>query len=337
MAEAFSKISTFTLYIEKFIADKENALANYGIKEQFIIREIGSAPVWPRSFWQALKFKKIATAVDADTIFFIRDVMTCFWLVCFSKEFRARYFFEIHSLERFPSFMYKIIISRARGIISTNRAKTAYIIKRWGIGSEKIISIPNGVDVRLFQNVPGRREMRKLLSLPLDRFIIMYVGSSQYWKGVETILECAEKFPTYLFVTVGCDIQSHNNVIVVPRVQPIQVPQYLRAADLLVAPYPSEFALSNKWTSPLKIMEYMASGTPIIASNVPSVRELLNENNAHLVSVDKPENLQKEIDWAAKHSMEMERRALLAHDQVQQYSWDERARQVVDFITTQVS
>jgi glycosyltransferase involved in cell wall biosynthesis len=62
-----------------------------------------------------------------------------------------------------------------------------------------------------------------------------------------------------------------------------RIPEYQMAADMLVLPNIPSTKESEKYTSPIKMFEYMASGVPIIASDMPSLREVLNDHNATLI------------------------------------------------------
>ena len=74
-----------------------------------------------------------------------------------------------------------------------------------------------------------------------------------------------------------------------------KIPVYLKAADILALPNSGKTEMSRCYTSPLKLFEYMASQRPIIASNLPSIREILNEDTAVLVQADSPEKFAIEI------------------------------------------
>src|SRR6185295_19644270 len=58
---------------------------------------------------------------------------------------------------------------------------------------------------------------------------------------------------------------------------PTRVPLYLAAADLAVVSNRAKPAISARHTSPLKLLEAMAVGVPLVASDLPSLRELLED------------------------------------------------------------
>ena len=77
------------------------------------------------------------------------------------------------------------------------------------------------------------------------------------------------------------------------------MPLWLRAADVLVIPSTATSALSERYTSPMKLFEYMASGTPIIATDVPSIREILPDDEGWYVIPDHPASLGTHITSVA--------------------------------------
>jgi glycosyltransferase involved in cell wall biosynthesis len=106
---------------------------------------------------------------------------------------------------------------------------------------------------------------------------------------------------------------------------------YQKAGDILLMPFPDieHYAF---YMSPLKMFEYMASRRPIVASDLPSIREILNENNAVLVKPgdcrDLAVNLRKVIiDKALGDNL-----AQQAFKDAQEYSWEKRAAKILDFI-----
>ena len=83
----------------------------------------------------------------------------------------------------------------------------------------------------------------------------------------------------------------------------------------------------------MKMFEYMTSHEPIVASDLPSFREVLNEKNAILVESDSPEAMARglkkvfsDTEFSAKISEQ-------AYQDVQKYAWDNRAKNILDAIS----
>ena len=76
----------------------------------------------------------------------------------------------------------------------------------------------------------------------------------------------------------------------------------------------------------MKLFEYMASGNPIVASDLPSIRQVLNENNSILVAPEDPVALAEGIKKAV--NKDTSKLAAKAKEDVLAYSWTERAGRV---------
>jgi len=106
---------------------------------------------------------------------------------------------------------------------------------------------------------------------------------------------------------------------------PAAVAARLRQADVLTLPNPAS-AISSTFTSPLKLFEYMASGRPIVASDLPALREVLRDGeNALLVEPGSPQALTAGI-LRIKHDAALGRRlAAQAMVDAGQFTWARRA------------
>lgn len=126
---------------------------------------------------------------------------------------------------------------------------------------------------------------------------IGYAGGLREGNGIGLILELAKLLPSYAFHMVGgreAEIRSWTqahplaNVQWYGRLAPAEVSEFLASCDVLLAPYvegpkTSGGSDTSRWMSPLKIFEYMASGRPIVVSDIPVLREVLREEWARLV------------------------------------------------------
>jgi len=82
----------------------------------------------------------------------------------------------------------------------------------------------------------------------------------------------------------------------------------------------------------MKMFEYMAAGKPIVASNLPSIGEVLNEENALLVESDNPKMLAEGINKVLQNRDFSAKISHKAFNDVQSYSWHRRSGKVLSFI-----
>lgn len=148
-----------------------------------------------------------------------------------------------------------------------------------------------------FAELPSKAAARAELGLDPDAPLVVYTGGLLEWKGVDLLVDAARELPGARFVLVGgmdADVErlrrragGLSNVRVDGFQPPGRVPLYLAAGDVGVAPNRSRPAISARHTSPLKVFEAMACGLPLVASDLPSLRELLTDGeDAVLVAPD---------------------------------------------------
>ena len=91
--------------------------------------------------------------------------------------------------------------------------------------------------------------------------------------------------------------------------------------------------MSRYFTSPLKLFDYMAAGVPIVATDVPALREVLVDGeNALLVPPGDPEALAGAIDWILGDPALAERLRRRAFAEVADYTWERRAERIIEAV-----
>ena len=110
-----------------------------------------------------------------------------------------------------------------------------------------------------------------------------------------------------------------------------QVPSYLNVSDVLLMVYPNTEHYAH-FMSPLKLFEYMASGVHIVTSDLPSVREVLDNNSASFFVPDDVASLEKALLNVYENPDSSKEKALEALQEVSKYTWDKRAGGIVQFI-----
>lgn len=161
-----------------------------------------------------------------------------------------------------------------------------------------------GPDVRVtewaffseFRPVPAEEieALRADLGIPAGARVIVYAGTFEEYQGLHTFMSAIERvtarFPDVVAVLVGAggggvqslrrkahDLDLGDNVRLVERRPRRQMPAYLAMADVLVSPRAFGGNL------PLKVFDYLAAGRPIVATDIPTHRTILDDHCAVLV------------------------------------------------------
>ncbi len=138
---------------------------------------------------------------------------------------------------------------------------------------------------------------------------------------------------------VRLDARAHERGVA-PRVTftgwlpPASVTAELARAHVLVLPNPRTHT-SERYTSPLKLFEYLASGRPIVASDLAAIREVLRDDeNALLVEPGSAAALAGALRRIAGDRALGERLAARAFEDAASYGWDTRAEKIEAVIET---
>ena len=337
--EALSKVGvSVSLFVPNFFLNsKEDPFDYYKVKRLFKIKRFFSIRLirlGPVGFFleTIIFFLSIIFSSDfwqADYIF-SRDEM----LMAFSNFLGKKTIWETHTgsynvFARIALKKVKLVVAISQGL------KDFYVSK--GILPSKIIVSHDGIDLEDFKLPFSKTEARVVQGLPLDKKIVLYAGRLDGWKGVETFFEASKNFDDHtLAVVIGGEASQVNSFskkyskVNFLGYKPYKyLPMYQKSADVLIIPNTSKDNISRLYTSPLKVFSYMASGVPIVASDLPSIREVLNDNNAVLVKPDSPEDLWRGIKKVLEDNTRADIMAKQALLDVAKYSWIERTKTII--------
>ena len=242
----------------------------------------------------------------------------------------------------------------AHRLVTITQALKDEIIQIYGIpGSHPSVLVAlDGVDLGRYDDIPNPAEARRLLNahcnLNMDEecFTIGYTGHLYSGRGVALMLEMAERLPILTFILVGGEredvtnlhlrVESRNleNIILTGFVPNASLPRYQAACDELLMPYQYKVAGSSggdisKYLSPMKLFEYMACGRPILSSDLPVFREVLNDRNAILIT---PDDIDQWVASIEELRSDPDTRTELANQakmDVKQYTWKARAERIL--------
>ena len=247
---------------------------------------------------------------------------------------------EIHQPSRFWSRHDRLAFRLARRsrrlrIVCISQQLAGIVAREWGVDESTIIVEHSA------HNFPIRDDYATVVG-DRGRLCVMYVGSFDSGKGLDTVFEIARLHPEVDVIAVGGEVPLRHlphNLEVRPRVAHADVPDLLAKADILLMPFntyaggglPSGAAgVAEEFYSPLKMVEYLSAGRVIMASNLPSIAEVL-EDGVNSLLVD-PDSL---ASWSAaldRLESDPALRMRLAHGAAQtarRHTTRERARRVL--------
>lgn len=253
-------------------------------------------------------------------------------LIYFLSFFRKKLVWETHGWKW--NFRVATLFKRVHKIVAiTHAAKQRYV--RSGVKERHIIVAPDGIDESFFDSAISKDEARRRLELPIDGKIAMYIGLLDEWKGFRTLAETAPalKKEGYRVVIVGGTTEQlkskYPDVIFLGFIPYKSLAMVQTAADVLVIPNSAKSIVSSEYTSPLKLFAHMASGIPIVASRLPSLREVLDDATAYFFEPDNAENLAKVVVYAFTHEEESKEKAREALARARDYTWAKRAEKIL--------
>lgn len=279
-----------------------------------------------------------------------RDATSCL----LSTLFNYPIIFESHAPKDFKnpllSFFFNYLLNnkQVKRIVVITEALERYYKEHHPKSSQKLFVAPDGADP-----FPGNAK-KAMIQDNIEGFKVGYVGSLYPGKGLEVVVKLAPACPTMSFHIVGGNdtlvaswkkrTAGINNLFFYGFVEPNSVPSYINSFNVVLlpnqnivqaAPSPGMKSKSDigRWTSPLKMFEYMAAGKPIVASDLEVIREILcDQKNALLVP---PEDIN-----AWKNALETLRRNKELAQRIGQtakeafltnYSWQRRSEKVLFF------
>lgn len=234
-------------------------------------------------------------------------------------------------------------------ILCVSEPLKRHLATKWAIPAKKIAVFGNGVDVDTFRPRPeSDQEVRAQFGVE-NGPLVVFVGNFYAWHDVDTLLEAfaqvrinhsqaqlllvgdGDKRPAMM--RCAAELGLNGSVRFTGKLPHSQIPRLVSAADIAVAPAP--LMQEDFWLSPLKLYEYMAAGTALVASSVGEIDSFIDDGrNGLLVPPGDTEALAGQLD---RLMSDPTLRQTLSHqarrDAVQNHSWAhyvDRLEQVFD-------
>ncbi len=245
----------------------------------------------------------------------------------------------------------KWALGKADGIVCNGYAIHQVLLQQGLIDPERSMAVHQGFNPESYpagDRTGAQREARLRLGWSPTDNVAVYTGKV-YWPYAEVklLLQAASRLAVdgIRVVVVGgrsdhvqlwrdeAARQSVSNISFAGFVAPSEIVDYQVAADVLLSYYPSGIAL-NDYRSPGKLFEYMASGTPIVAADYASLREVLrDEDNALLIEPDDPSLLAQAVRRLLGDPALSARLGDQARKDAGEYTWAARAERISAFVS----
>ncbi|KKT29480.1 hypothetical protein A3G55_00755 [Candidatus Giovannonibacteria bacterium RIFCSPLOWO2_12_FULL_44_25] len=322
---------------------KQDPFEYYGVRRSFKITKLPTLDLITFGLGSFGFFAETITFLISSAIYLLFRKYD----ILYTREWAAGLFFknivlEIHSLPTreapTPIFLLLRIWKKAKALLVLTSFIKNKLVK-FGVPENKILILPDAVDLDQFQIQNSKFEIREKLDLPQDKKIAVYTGQLFEWKGAGTFIEAARLLKDIDFCMVGGSMVGelpYSNLHFVGQKPHSEIPLWLKAADVLVLPNKKGFKISEEYTSPLKLFEYMASGRPIVASDLPSLREILTEKEAVFFKPNDPADSARAIKEVLSNPQLASEISQNALQKVQNHTWQNRAKRAIDFITGRV-
>ncbi len=294
MCEAFSEIKNEVLLITTNVKKKNvDIFKFYDVKSRFTIKRIKNYSEFPLGvkYYLFSLFSILESLKFRPDIYITRNFFTCFLLILFRRKTIIELHHDLNTESRVVRFLvkyFKFLNSKylKKAVAITNGVKEEYIRKKY-LNRKKIIVLPSGSSLKRIKNFRCKKK----------HFKIGYFGSLYKSRGLDLIIKLAKIDPENEYFLYG-NLQNLNNLKyrflnknlhLNDHVPYREIPKNLSKMDILILPYVSSITVAGdvgdvtKYTSPLKLFDYLSAGKIIICSDYKVLKEVIDRNNAIFV------------------------------------------------------
>ena len=240
------------------------------------------------------------------------------------------------------------VFRSARGIVCTSDAVAA--LSRTLFGRDRDVIVARNGGPEPVEGVWSPESgVRSLKTVDSGLKTIVYVGTWGGWKGTDTLLQAMRLLEGFRLVVVGSTAAEKGGASDASRVDSLpedrlSLKGYLPPGDVIPFLTSQNFAAATItlpaahfsepffFTCPLKLFQYLAAGIPVVASDVPAIREILkHRENALLVRPGDPESLAEGIKTVAfdrQLALTLRQNGL---ETARQHTWQKRAEKLASF------
>jgi len=342
MAEAFSQLAPVTLIVTNRADRAELVIPTdyFGFTPSFSIKKLSSWSLahtakffyYLNSFWFTLQYR--LRHYDPAVVVYCRDEILIALLLLFFVPVKQLVFESHEAKWNWPA---RFLLRRGvKTIVISDAIRDDYL--SYNVPTSQLLMAYDGIDESFFEHVPSKLEARNTLGLSPEESIVMYIGGFDAWKGIDTFCAAAQASDKTFVVIGGSLSQVHEYQNRYPNVRFLgarpyrELKNHQQAADVLVVPNGATSPLGARYTSPLKLFAHMASGVPLVITDVPSLVSVTGTRAVTVAAPDNSEALASAIDRVFQDYELAIQNATSIKETSRQYMWTERAKRILSFI-----
>lgn len=274
----------------------------------------------------------------------VNTLPTC-WFA--ARICRARLVYDAHEIstsrEGYSSFRRLValvehhLMPRADGSITTTTARAKFFARAY--------SVPRPIVLQnrpRFQTAHRTNRIREELGLKNAWPIVLYQGGIQQGRGLEGLVRVAAQVPDTYFVFIGngrldqnlrnitSQLKLDERVHFIPTVSLAELPSYTASADIGVQPIENT-CFNHYTTDSNKLFEYVQAGLPVVASDLPEIRQVVKKYEVGLlVEPGNEKALAEALGILGKDEVARQHYAERAAQAAQSLCWETQEHMLVD-------
>jgi glycosyltransferase involved in cell wall biosynthesis len=336
-AASLGEIAKVTLICEDSAADIDDICSHYGVQKSFWLEKLSKKAL----FFKSNKIFNFALArhlqKNSYDVLYVRHLKTAKALIDkgFKVVFEAHEIFSESASGKKAKKLFKTekyVYENAVGIVFISKTLQDEFFAKFG--ELKSVVLPLSLTIR--SEAATKKSFENVQE-------VYYIGSFQSWKGVDTLIKSAQYLTdgaTIKLVGSGADeaklkelvakLGVNDKVEFLGRVTHLEVKELLETKSKICV-LPNNVSVFDRFTSPLKLFEYMATFNAIVASDIASIKEITGDDVLIFAAGDEKELADKLNFLLANHSAAKEF-AQKAYDKIKLFEPKERSYKLFDFL-----